>query len=312
MRRFAAAGSALCSPGGALDSPVRRLSLLVALLLVVIPGAFETASAGPTTTIELRVRKDVKDLSPQEKKDFVDAVLELKQTPSPFNPKFSYYDQFVWWHRQAFLCNIDAAHMWAAFLPWHREYLLLFEKALRQVSGDPNLTIPVLGLDRPELDGGSLLPEFHGRHGRGQDDHYAVMNGPFRAGQWRLNVVDPKSNDPYGFTYLVRRFGTNARHNAPDRRGGVEALSAEARSTTSRHTTQREAVASSFRQYLEGWRSVIAHEVRGRAHERKTRRPNARRTTMHNAVHLWVGGVWAFDEKRERPLTRGRWRSTRH
>jgi hypothetical protein len=30
-----------------------------------------------------RIRKDVKDLTPQEKADFVDAVLKLKQTPSP-------------------------------------------------------------------------------------------------------------------------------------------------------------------------------------------------------------------------------------
>src|SRR5262245_58639891 len=110
---------------------MRRLPLVVALLLVVIPGAFTPATASPTTAVELRVRKDVKDLTPQEKADFVDAVLKLKQAPSPFNSRFSYYDQFVWWHRQSFLCPIMAAHMSAAFLPWYREFLLLCENALR-------------------------------------------------------------------------------------------------------------------------------------------------------------------------------------
>ena len=155
---------------------MRRLSLLVALLLVVIPGAFETASAGPTATIELRVRKDVKDLSPQEKADFVNAVLALKQTPSPFNPKFSYYDQFVWWHRQSFLCPIMAAHMSAAFLPWHREFLLLFEDALRQVSGKP-ITIPYWDWTNPNSTAAVFAPDFMGGNGK-KTMRWAVMNGP--------------------------------------------------------------------------------------------------------------------------------------
>jgi hypothetical protein len=56
---------------------MRRLSLLVALLLVVIPGAFTPATASSTGPV-LLVRKDVKDLSPQEKAEFVAAVLKLK------------------------------------------------------------------------------------------------------------------------------------------------------------------------------------------------------------------------------------------
>src|SRR5262249_14059195 len=164
------------------------------------------AAASPNGPV-LLVRKDVKDLTPQEKAEFVSAVLKLKQTPSPYNPRLSYYDQFVWWHRQAFLCNIDAAHMWASFLPWHREFLLLFQKALQQVSGDPTLTIPYWDWTDPNSTAAVFSSDFMG--GMGVAKHnYAVMNGPFRLGQWRLNIVDQKVNDPYGFRYLIRRFGT--------------------------------------------------------------------------------------------------------
>ena len=55
----------------------------------------------------------------QQKADFVDAVLKLKQTPSPYNHQLSWYDQFADWHNRSFACNIDAAHMWASFLSWH-------------------------------------------------------------------------------------------------------------------------------------------------------------------------------------------------
>jgi tyrosinase len=271
---------------------MRRLSLLVALLLVVIPGAFETASAGPTTTIELRVRKDVKDLTPQEKKDFVDAVLALKQTASPFNPKFSYYDQFVWWHRQSFLCPIMAAHMSSAFLPWHREFLLLFEDALRQVSGNPNITIPYWDWTDPNSTAAVFAPDFMGGMGK-KTMKYAVMNGPFRKGAWRLNVVDPKANDPWGFTYLVRNFGTFVRHNLPTTKQVARALGRPKYDVAPYDAMSNNA--KSFRNFIEGWRWVTRMTCEDGLMGVKTRKgaPHA----MHNAVHLWVGGVWPRSAK---------------
>ncbi|XP_034023643.1 LOW QUALITY PROTEIN: tyrosinase [Thalassophryne amazonica] len=71
------------------------------------------------------------------------------------NPMFSEintYDLFVWMHyyvsRDAFLggqeCleDIDFAHESAAFLPWHRVYLLHWENEIRKLTGDFNFTIP--------------------------------------------------------------------------------------------------------------------------------------------------------------------------
>ncbi|KAG7259423.1 hypothetical protein CRUP_014117, partial [Coryphaenoides rupestris] len=63
------------------------------------------------------------------------------------------YDLFVWMHyyvsRDAFLGgpgnvwrDIDFAHESAAFLPWHRVFLLLWEREIQKMAGDSNFTIP--------------------------------------------------------------------------------------------------------------------------------------------------------------------------
>ncbi|KAJ3590895.1 hypothetical protein NHX12_008843 [Muraenolepis orangiensis] len=72
------------------------------------------------------------------------------------NPAFSdidTYDLFVWMHyyvsRDAFLGGpgnvwreIDFAHESAAFLPWHRVFLLLWEHEIRKLTGDFDFTLP--------------------------------------------------------------------------------------------------------------------------------------------------------------------------
>ena len=77
------------------------------------------------------IRKNVKDLSPAEKQEYVQAVLALKANGT--------YDQFVLSHANAIMSEI---HRCPAFLTWHRRFLLEFEQALQAVSGNPNLAIP--------------------------------------------------------------------------------------------------------------------------------------------------------------------------
>src|SRR5215213_3128435 len=77
------------------------------------------------------VREAAQDLSAEERKTLTDAILKLKKMPSPFNGyrDLSYYDTFVKWHKDAFNCDEQTAHMGPNFLPWHRHFLLLFEQA---------------------------------------------------------------------------------------------------------------------------------------------------------------------------------------
>jgi tyrosinase len=269
-----------------------RLGLFAACLaLAALVVGLAPPAAAPTAPTELRVRVAVQDLTPQQKADFVDAVLKLKVTPSPFSSRFSYYDQFVWWHRQSFLCPIEAAHMSSAFLPWHREFLLMFEDALRQVSGKP-ITVPYWDWTDPNSTAAVFAPDFMGGMGK-QTMHYAVMGGPFRKGAWRLNVVDPKANDERGFHYLVRRFGTPVRRELPTAADVAKALSRPVYDVK-----PYDAMANpkrSFRNYLEGWRGVKRMTCEDGLMGVKGRKGAPH--DMHNAVHLWVGGVWGPDEK---------------
>ncbi|XP_063060823.1 tyrosinase [Engraulis encrasicolus] len=89
-------------------------------------------------------------------RDYVIVTGTLEQMANGTRPMFgdvSVYDLFVWMHyyvsRDALLGgpgnifeDIDFAHESAAFLPWHRVYLLLWEHEIRRLTGDETFTIP--------------------------------------------------------------------------------------------------------------------------------------------------------------------------
>ncbi|MBA3716720.1 MAG: tyrosinase family protein [Actinobacteria bacterium] len=241
----------------------------------------------------MRVRKDVTQLTEQEKRDFVDAILKLKHRPSPWNPKLSYYDQFVWWHTNAFDCQIDAAHMWPSFLPWHRKLLMLFENALRKVSGKP-ITIPYWDWTDPNATAAVFSPDFFG--GGGDPKHgYAVTTGPLRKGKWRFNVLGPKLNDPYQRRYLVRDLGSSIATTLPTAEQVNEAL-ARPRYDYPPYDIKAN-IKYSFRNFLEGWRHAKGMKcIKGTTVPLVTLQDPQQ---MHNRVHLWVGGAW--DLKRKKP-----------
>ncbi|XP_073673568.1 tyrosinase-like [Garra rufa] len=117
------------------------------------------------------VRRNIFQLSVSERQRFISYLNLAKTTISPdymiatgtyvqmnngSTPMFSnisVYDLFVWMHyyvsRDALLggpgnvwTDIDFAHESAAFLPWHRVYLLFWEHEIRKLTGDFNFTIP--------------------------------------------------------------------------------------------------------------------------------------------------------------------------
>lgn len=77
---------------------------------------------------------DRSQLEPAERKAFTDAELCLQSKPSRLDPKYnsrSYYDDFVAVHINQTL----QVHTDGIFLPWHREYIHLFEQALMNECG---------------------------------------------------------------------------------------------------------------------------------------------------------------------------------
>lgn len=88
--------------------------------------------------------------------DYVVATGTFEEMENGSNPMFaevSVYDVFVWMHyyvsRNVLLggpgnvwTNVDFAHWAPAFLPWHRAYLLHWEREIRKLTGDTSFTIP--------------------------------------------------------------------------------------------------------------------------------------------------------------------------
>jgi hypothetical protein len=178
----------------------------------------------------MRVRKNLKRVTADEKRLFIEAVIGLKGKDSVLHPgSQSRYDDFVEVHLGAMLAmQFDAAgnmtypgwaHGDSAFLPWHRELLFRFEEELRAVKPDTaNVTIPYWDWTRDHASGDPGFPfkhDFIGVDGAGQpqdrvpqDPAAAGMTPyphPFDPQAWSIEVID--GVEP---AFLVRHFAPTA------------------------------------------------------------------------------------------------------
>lgn len=173
---------------------------------------------------ELAVRKNVVDLSKDEKDRFVNAIYSLKNTFAE-GSKVSIYDQFVavhlgamsviHWHEehQHYHDTVDTAHENSGFLPWHREYIRRFEEALQSV--DPSVTLPYWDWTDPKAIDVIFQPDFMGTNGKGVTINIPgagsfeggpVVSGNFsEASGWVINKdlhVDPDTGETLGTSLL--------------------------------------------------------------------------------------------------------------
>lgn len=206
----------------------KSVTILLSFALVVIVSMFGTLALAEWShkgfAADLLVRKNVVDLTSQEKSAFVNAIKTLKTT-IPADSKLSIYDQFVAVHLGA--TRLIHQHQWnwqsttpeiahenTAFLPWHREYIRRFEQALQAV--DPNVTLPYWDWTDPQALDVIFQDDFLGSNGQGktlsipnrgnfiggevQSGAFSVANG------WVLNSelnVDPETETTLGNS-LVR------------------------------------------------------------------------------------------------------------
>lgn len=249
---------------------------------------------------EFRTRRDVADLAPGERSDFVDAVLALKSTRSPYDSTLSYYDQFVVWHQELSRCDpadpllrdMQMAHLGPMFLPWHRQFVVLFERALGEVSGKA-IAVPYWDWTDPDSTRAVFSEDLMGGDGD-PGERYAVTTGPFRKGRWELRVR------PIGFqwassatSYITRRFGSFPDSRLPGRED-VRSASAAPVYDVPPFGTESD-TARSFRNALEGFTPPLsAPTVCGPdGVVAEAARPPYE---LHNAVHLWVGGLLPPEE----------------
>jgi tyrosinase len=156
------------------------VSVVISMTMLEIPAIAATL-----------VRKNVVDLTQQEKDDFVDTLKKLKTTPGNNDKGASLYDEIVAVHTAGMTfahehlggqvimpmptihatgpasdAHADAAHENSGFLPWHREYLYRFEQALQSVN--PNVTLPYWDWTQAEALDIIFQPDFLGlRRGEG-------------------------------------------------------------------------------------------------------------------------------------------------
>ncbi len=168
----------------------KTLNLLRKTIIMLSIGIILAITMVRTPAMDVTlIRKNVINLTPQEKADFVNAIKTLKNTIPP-GSNISLYDQIVAVHVGAMgfssmhtrgmntnqhnmmslpsglAAGTDAAHGNAAFLPWHREYVRRFEKALQSVN--PHVTIPYWDWTDPRAIDVIFQPDFLGANGTGR------------------------------------------------------------------------------------------------------------------------------------------------
>ncbi|WP_328541106.1 tyrosinase family protein [Streptomyces sp. NBC_00344] len=205
-------------------------------------------------------RKNQRDLSTAEKRRFVGAVLELKRSGQ--------YDDFVRLHDRYYVTDGSegprVAHMAPTFFPWHRRFLLEFERALQAVA--PGVSVPYWDWTVDSTPAASLWSDdFMGGNGRPGDRQ--VMTGPFayNRGNWDIRVGVTNRR------FLTRNFGRPADPVAlPTAADVASALEQPVYDAPPWDST----VALGFRNAFEGWSVAGGPKWRN-----------------HNLVHRWVGGL---------------------
>ena len=180
--------------------------------------------------------------------------------------RLSTYDLFVLWHVIAMSINYpvgNAAHSGPIFLPWHRLYLLRLEEEMQRVLGDPNFGLPYWNwaedgeLNMSAQRNTALWSASHIGEARGQ-----VNSGQIGQMQVRL-VMQGRTLLSVNPRPIRRNAGSDVR-TLPDKADVDLALNTPNYDSAPWNQSVR-----SHRNILEGW-------VNG--------------PTLHNRVHVWVGG----------------------
>lgn len=199
-------------------------------------------------------------LTSSQRARFVEAVVELKRMGA--------YEKYVTLHGKYFAADgetgLRMAHMAPTFFPWHRQFLLVFERELQTL--DPTVSIPYWDWTADRSASSELWgDDFMGGDGRDSDGQ--VMTGPFayRTGNWPI---------VYGVTkekYLTRNMGRPDRPIVlPTRSELDDALSIGTYDTAPWNSAPG---TKGFRNRFEGW--TVSQAKGG---------------YLHNRVHQWVGG----------------------
>ncbi|MGH2837005.1 MAG: tyrosinase family protein, partial [Thermoleophilaceae bacterium] len=170
-----------------------RLILLCVAVIVTVVVCVAPTPAGAVGTCVTAVRRDARDLTPQQWSAFVAAVQAMQQRP---NTAPSIFDRLAKLHTTM----SASVHGTALFFAWHRRFLKDFENKLRAI--DPTVSLPYWNWAQD-----SNAPEqsyiWGARYlgGNGGGPNGVVQTGPFA--DWR-----PLNPQPHG---LRRQWSNGSR-----------------------------------------------------------------------------------------------------
>ena len=187
--------------------------------------------------------------------------------------------------------------MGPAFLPWHRQFLRMFELELQAI--EPTVTLPYWDwtVDR-DLDAYVWADDFMGGDG---DPHqgYAVTTGPFRKDRWTITIFDYA--DPDQYPYLIRQFGASPfAPTLPTAEDVETALAIPIYDAAPWNTVIP--TGGSFRNSIEGWQDCVTETCDPSNGMAPTCTGPHK---LHNGVHLWVAGEFALAVEGGREDRRG-------
>lgn len=112
---------------------------------VVVRAELPDGTALGQIATMVRVRKNAEALSPRERSNFLNALAQWKRIPGL--SRRTRFEDFYTAHGDAFPMGIhsDFGRMVSNFLPWHRAFLLNFERELQAV--DPTVSLPYWKFD---------------------------------------------------------------------------------------------------------------------------------------------------------------------
>lgn len=287
---------------------------------IALSSMFLTACSGDDETkdppVSMHVRKNAKDLTAEERADFVNAVLKLKEVPSPYDSAFSYYDQFVEWHHVSSLCPPEGSHdhppshMNLAFLAWHRMFLYRFDQALSEVSGK-DISVPYWDWADPTSESVVFADDFLGGDGD-PNDLYIVKDGPFK--DWEFKVLPTAYPPGSHLPRLVRKFNTHydadpakmipAMDIALPTPEDVENVLKIAQFNSAPYDITVDAT-KNFQLSLEGWIKFTAMVCDPGGKVMAPMGDENSTTILHSNVHPWVAGFQFFGSSANPPLIKG-------
>jgi tyrosinase len=188
--------------GGLTGALFVMLALVTAEIIVSRPsGSLRPSCENPV------VRQEWRNVSDEARAEYIAAVLCLHEMPSSldFDPDAKRSDDFPYLHAH----NPPDHHRTSNFLPWHRYFIHLYEKALRETCGyQGNLLYWDWSLDYDDLASAPVFDVEHGFGGDGgpeEEDSISfgscIRDGPFS--MYEVRVLG-EENKPH---CLSRGFG---------------------------------------------------------------------------------------------------------